>query len=76
MTQAMSSQDRYASMIAGLQESGLSRTEIARAIGLSRSTVWRAATGMWREPDHQSVVKLDRLYQNRIAVSPHEQDWR
>lgn len=61
----------YASMIAGLEDSGMTRTDIARATGLSRTTIWRGAVGMWREPDHHSVVVLDRVFQ--LAVSPQKQ---
>jgi lambda repressor-like predicted transcriptional regulator len=71
MQQKTADPEMFAGMIAGLEQAGLSRTEIAREAGLSRNTIWRAATGMWREPDHQSVVKLDRIFQR--AVTPVEQ---
>lgn len=63
--------DEFAGMVAGLEQVGFSRTEIARETGLARTTIWRAANGMWREPDHQSVVRLDSVFQR--AVSPRKQ---
>jgi transcriptional regulator with XRE-family HTH domain len=57
----MSPADQFAAMIAGLESSGLSRSEIAEQAHLSRSTVWRLAEGMAREPTHESFVKVSRL---------------
>ena len=53
-------------MIAGLEQSGMTRTAIAPRSGLSRNTIWRAATGMWREPDHESVAKVGSLYERTL----------
>jgi transcriptional regulator with XRE-family HTH domain len=63
----MSPQEVFQSMIAGLEDRGLSRTQIAEEAGLSRATVWRLATGEAREPSWQTIDAL-RNIEKRIAT--------
>lgn len=69
----------FAGLIAGLEASGRSRAEIARAAGISRATVWRLATGQAREPAYGTIQRLKRLESrsdSRPAVSPMQQKTR
>lgn len=69
--------DHFASMIQCLQlDAGLSRTEIAHETGLSRTTVWRLAEGVARAPGYQTIQRVERLYQQKLSVSPMKQKTR
>jgi len=64
----------FAGLVAGLEASGHTRTEIARAAGISRATVWRIATGNAREPGAHTIERLRRLERNfSPGVSPPKQ---
>lgn len=64
-----------AAIIAGLEATGLSRTEIANQARLSRNTVWRMAQGEVREPTYSSVMRIKGLADRR-AVRHLEQKQR
>jgi len=70
-----SSQDRFASMIAGLQAGGISRAEIARQCHVSRGTVWRLAEGIGKQPSYATGREIERLFFSR-AVQPVKQKMR
>lgn len=50
--------DKFASMIAGLESVGLTRTQIAEGSGISRMTVWRLAEGEARRPSFETIERL------------------
>ncbi|WP_331372405.1 XRE family transcriptional regulator [Sinorhizobium chiapasense] len=52
-------------MIAGLQASGMRPSAIAREAQLSRMTIWRLTVGEGRRPSHDTVRRLERLYEAR-----------
>lgn len=58
----------FQGLIAGLESQGLSRTEIARAAGISRQTVWRIASGQAREPGFNTIRRLEHV--ERIIPTP------
>jgi transcriptional regulator with XRE-family HTH domain len=58
----------FAALIAGLQTEGqMSRTAIAEATGLSRSTIWRIANGEARRPSHEAVEKVTSLHERKLV---------
>lgn len=59
----------FDALIAGLEDQGISRTEIARGAGLSRDTVWRLATGTARQPYFDTIDRLQHFAQ-KAAGSP------
>jgi len=68
-------EDDFQGLVAALEASGHSRSEIARAAGISRKTVWRIATGQSREPDFNTITRLRRL-DFSPAVAPMKQKTR
>lgn len=61
-------------MIAGLEDRGYSRTQIADEAGLSRATVWRLATGEARIPLWTTVQALQTVEKKLSGVLPVKQD--
>jgi transcriptional regulator with XRE-family HTH domain len=53
--------DVFQTMVAGLQDAGLSRTQICRQTGLSQATIWRAVHGEMRAPAFDTYDRLVRL---------------
>ena len=51
----------FKAMIAGLEQRGLSRSQIAARSGLSRQTIFRFAEGMARAPTLESYQRLAEL---------------
>jgi transcriptional regulator with XRE-family HTH domain len=69
----------FDTLIAGLEDQGISRTEIAQATGLSRDTIWRLATGTARQPYFQTIDRLQDFAaarKNFDAVRPIGQKMR
>jgi len=65
--------EQFAALIAGIESRGISRTEIAVGARISRTTVWRLATGEARAPSFETITRLIR-YEEKIAlVSPMKQ---
>jgi transcriptional regulator with XRE-family HTH domain len=64
----MHQQPDLAAMLAGLQSTGMSRTEISNATGLSRQTIWRFASGMGREPTADAFLRVQQLVHKVMAV--------
>jgi hypothetical protein len=62
--------ERFASLIAGLEASGISRAEIANQCGLSRANVWRIAVGEARKPAYSTIRRIEKLYEAKIGPSP------
>jgi transcriptional regulator with XRE-family HTH domain len=62
--------DQFASLIAGLEAIGLSRSEIATTCRLSRANVWRLAAGEARNPSFATVRKIEKLYEKKVGPSP------
>jgi transcriptional regulator with XRE-family HTH domain len=63
--------DDFAGLIAGLESQGFNRSEIARAAGISRKTVWRIASGQAREPDFNTIQRLRRFEEKNLGgVAP------
>ncbi len=54
--------DRLADMITGLRATGMRPDEIARASGLTRTTIWRFENGMTGQPSFQSVQQIQELF--------------
>lgn len=48
-------------MIEGLEAKGLTRSEIARAASISRTTVFRLAVGDARLPSFETISRLQAL---------------
>lgn len=65
------SAEDFASIIAGIEATGLSRTEIALAAGLSRQTVWRIAEGFAVEPSFRVISSIERVYAERVPTTLH-----
>jgi predicted transcriptional regulator len=61
---------RFASLIAGLEASGISRSEIANQCGLSRANVWRIAVGEARKPNYSTIRRIEHLYEQKVGPSP------
>jgi transcriptional regulator with XRE-family HTH domain len=55
--------DTFASLLAGIQASGLSNRQIAQRAGLSTMTVWRIETGTARHPSFDTYLRLARVYE-------------
>ena len=62
--------DEFASMVAALEASGLSRTEIAAEAHVSRMTVWRFAEGLAREPSVRTVSKIAAVVERHGLRAP------
>ena len=65
----MTENEKFMAMIAGLEDHGLSRSEIAEQSGLSKATIWRYATGTVRDPLYSKVKRIERLC-TRYSVIP------
>lgn len=48
-------------MIAGLESTGMSKTEIAQRLGVSRSTIHRVATNQHYDHKTSTVIRLERI---------------
>ena len=58
-------------MIAGLEQAGLTPSDIARLARISRQTIYRIKNGEAREPSHQMFTKLALLSQRHgVPVPP------
>ena len=64
----MPSPDQLA-LIAGLEQIGLSRSEIAERAGLSRQTLYRLVNGDGRAPQFETFEKLEKL-SRRVGMQP------
>jgi hypothetical protein len=64
--------EHFADMIASLEATGISRTEIARQCHVCRGTIWRLAEGIGREPAWSTGHRIQELYFSR-AVQPIKQ---
>jgi transcriptional regulator with XRE-family HTH domain len=64
---------QFDTLIAGLEEMGFSRSEIAYGAGVSRATVWRLASGEIQSPNYATAVKLQKYAENPVRVSPVKQ---
>lgn len=51
----------FEALIAGLESSGMSRSDIAMHAGVSRDTVWRLATGQAKRPSFDTVSRIEKL---------------
>jgi len=65
--------DGFAAIIAGLENMGLSRTEIAAASGISRTTVWRLSVGEARQPSYETISRLKNLEARAARVTDMKQ---
>jgi transcriptional regulator with XRE-family HTH domain len=63
--------EQFEALIAGLEGQGISRTEIAQATGLSRDTIWRLASGISRQPSHETVERLHRFAEKNYPAVRH-----
>jgi len=57
-------------LVADLERAGMSKPQIARAIGTSRQTVWRFSEGLSREPGYLVVERLAKLAAKVVAKAP------
>lgn len=62
-------------MIAGLEASGMTRTEIATEARVSRMSVWRYAEGEAKDPKYATVQRITALCFSR-GVKPEIQKLR
>lgn len=60
-------EEQFATMIAGLEASGVSRAAIARECNLSRMTVWRLAEGVGT-PRWPTGQRIQELYFSRVVT--------
>jgi hypothetical protein len=65
--------ERFAALIAGLEDQGLSRDDIAKQTRLSRATVWRYATQNVRSPHLHTATRIEQLAKKYAVVSPMKQ---
>jgi DNA-binding NarL/FixJ family response regulator len=65
---ALTDLERFAALIAGLEDQGLSRDDIARQSNLSPATVWRYATQNVRQPSYQTASRIESLAK-KYAIS-------
>lgn len=63
-----SPQEQFASMIAGLEAAGLSRSDIARQADVSKATVTRLGNGNGKAPGYVTVEKIKSL-SDSVCVS-------
>jgi predicted transcriptional regulator len=57
------SSERLESMMEALRhDAGMNPGEIARQAHISRTTVWRLAGGVARQPLYETGVRIERLY--------------
>lgn len=57
-----------ASMLAGLESAGLTRTEIAREARLSRQTLYRLINGEYSSPAYETIARLKALETNHARL--------
>jgi predicted transcriptional regulator len=60
----------FRGLIAGLEASGIKRSEIARSAGISRQTVWRIATGQAQEPYFSTIRRIKEIGNKGGPVTP------
>lgn len=53
--------EKVASMLAGLESAGLTRTQIARGAQISRQTLYRLLNGEYSAPSYETIIKLEAL---------------
>lgn len=63
-------QEQFAGMIAGLEASGMTPTEIMRETGVPKSTYYRIRSGEARAPAYATISPIQRLFKNRTTVPP------
>lgn len=56
--------------IKGLQDTGMTLSEIANLIGLATSSVGDLATGRTESPRGAAALKLDQLHRSRCEEQP------
>lgn len=59
----------FQALIAGLETTGMTRSQIAAATGRCRTTIWRLAEGVSKEPGYNTAMRLKNLATDRAAVS-------
>lgn len=59
-------------MIAGLEQRGLSRSEIARGSGVSKATVTRYGNGTIVDPSYLTAIKIQK-FADSVRVFPLKQ---
>lgn len=65
--------EQFAALIAGIENQGISRTEIAYGARISRTTVWRFAEGAAHNPSFETVTRLVTYAEKVCVVSPVKQ---
>lgn len=65
----MTDLERFAALIAGLEDQGLSRDDIAKQASLSTVTVWRYATQNVRQPSYQTAKRIELLAKKYDLIS-------
>lgn len=65
----MSGKPDFSAIIAGIEASGLRRSEIARSLKVSRSCISRLASGERREPTWRVGTGLVSLAEKRISTT-------
>ncbi|MDX0230258.1 helix-turn-helix domain-containing protein [Sinorhizobium meliloti] len=59
---------QFAAIIAGIESTGMTKSEIARETGLSRMTVWRYSVGEFSKPSYDTVIRLQALAERRAVT--------
>ncbi|HMF68233.1 MAG TPA: hypothetical protein VK602_11555 [Phyllobacterium sp.] len=57
----LTTNEQFQAMIAGLEDTGMTRNEIASKVGCSRMHIWRLGVGDVQSPRHALVVKISNL---------------
>lgn len=60
------SNETFTAMLQGLEQAGMTRTEVAQKLGCSRMHVWRLETGSVRRPSYVLGTKIIKLYEKRV----------
>ncbi len=71
----MMPQDDFAALIAGIEQTGMTRTEIAEAVQVSRNTIWRLAVSEVVRPDYFTCQRI-KILAERVLVRHVEQKER
>lgn len=57
----MTDAEKFAAIIAGIESTGMTKSEIARETGLSRQTLWRLSIGETSRPSYDTYARLKSL---------------
>lgn len=62
--------EKFAALIAGLEDAGITQATIAQKCQLSRMHVWRLGAGLVRNPGYETITRIEALAIKHGAVTP------